>query len=467
MTHQMRTFVLALVLLSTPAFARTASERVLRYEVLTIAMGGHEVGTLEVKDIQTKDGYRFERKTDLALKRGAQVLEIRSQSMSVTDRSGSPRRFQYTRSGASGDAKSDGFVENGVLYVRTTQAGATVKDQVKTAGLTFATYFEFSARSGAPGFSEQRKVFVEELGAVADMHAVVVKDGSGTKVTTNIKGIETVDLVDAQGRLKLSRTPALGSLAYPRGAPPPAEVKGGKVDVLAASTWPAPAVPRDAREVTYRVTTPDAANFAIPEDERQKILARTETHVDIVVKEGFSTKGKLKDRAAHLKETPYEPINDPRIKRAAAEHVRGKKTTRDKVDALVDFVYRHVEEKGLDRGYAPAPLTLESGRGDCTEHSVLLSALLRASGIPTRLVDGVVLTGGRAGYHEWVEVHVDDEGFLPADPTFGEWVASPLRLKLAEGSSSPDGLLELGVAAGRLLRPGTKVEVLGFKPRGG
>jgi transglutaminase-like putative cysteine protease len=453
---------LALILLfALPAGAR--SEKVVRYEVLTIAMGGHEVGTLEIRDIDTGAGLRHERKTDLALKRGAATLEIQSTSVSVTDPEGRPLRYQYTRTGASGDAKSEGFVENGVLFVRTTQAGATVKDQVPVKDLMFATTFEHRARQAKVGFSESRRVFVEELGAVTEMKARVEKDGAGRKVVTSMKSLETIDLVDAAGRLKISRTEALGSIAYPRGATPPPEVKAGKVDVLAASTWPAPAVPRTAKVVRYRVHTPDAERFTIPEDLRQRILGRTAGTVDIEVKMGPVTKGPLKDRAAHLEETPYEPVKDSRIKYAAELQTKGKKTPRDKIGALVRYVYNHVEEKALDRGYAPAPLTLESRRGDCTEHSVLLSALLRSQGIPTRLVDGVVITGGRAGYHEWVEVFVDGEGFLAADPTFGEFPASPLRLKLAEGSSSPEGLLELGVAAGRLLRPGVRVEVLDFE----
>src|SRR5262249_756083 len=102
----------------------------------------------------------------------------------------------------------------------------------------------------------------------------------------------------------------------------------------------------------------------------------------------------------------------------------------------------------------------QSQSGDCTEHSVLLSALLRARGFPTRLADGVIVDGTHAGYHEWVEVYVDGEGFIPTDPTFGQFPAGPERLKLAEGSTSPDEHLTLSVAAARLLKPGVKIEVL-------
>jgi transglutaminase-like putative cysteine protease len=145
--------------------------------------------------------------------------------------------------------------------------------------------------------------------------------------------------------------------------------------------------------------------------------------------------------------------------KAARDAVVGAKDDREKVRMLAAFVFHHVEKKGLDRGYAPAIATLESKAGDCTEHSVLLSALLKSLGLPTRIIDGVVVDGGAAGYHEWVEVNLG-EGFVPVDPTFNAWPAGPERLKLAEGSTLPDEQLGLSLAAARLLKSGVKLEVL-------
>jgi transglutaminase-like putative cysteine protease len=122
-------------------------------------------------------------------------------------------------------------------------------------------------------------------------------------------------------------------------------------------------------------------------------------------------------------------------------------------------VFQHVQKKGLDRGYAPAIATLESKSGDCTEHSVLLSALLRSVGIPTRIVDGVVVDHTNAGYHEWVEVDLG-KGFVAVDPTFDAWPAGPQRVKLAQGSTLPDEHLPLSLAAARLLKNGVKFEVV-------
>ena len=441
----------------------TKSQKVVRYEVLNVAMGGHEVGTIEIKDIILPNkNLKHVRKSDLSIKRGELTLKLRSETNTLTSPLGKPLSYTHEQSGASGDAKSEGKVSNNVLHIKTVQAGATVEKSIPMAGILFATTAEYEARGNTEAGKSVRKVFVEELGAVVDMGIEIKPTKIGRDVTTSFKTLETTERLNKEGAILISRTPALGSIAYPRGTPPPKEVKAGAVDVLAKSVWPAPAIDKASKVVRYRVKTPDAARFYVPEDQRQRVIARNDTFVDVEVKQGVSDSTTLSADALkeYLVETAFEPVNDARIKSAAQKAIKGKSKLADKISALVNFVFNHVDDKALDRGYAAAPLTLESKRGDCTEHSVLLSALLRSQGIPTRLVDGVVLTGTHVGYHEWVEVYVEGVGFVPADPTFGEYPATPLRLKLAEGSSSPEGLLELGVAAGRLLRPGVEVSVL-------
>ena len=271
--------------------------------------------------------------------------------------------------------------------------------------------------------------------------------------------------IDAKGRTLVARTPAVALGAYPWGKAPKdveAALKGNKkADLLAVSTWKVKPVSLPVQRVVYRVTTPDADQFNVPEDLRQRVIARTKDHVDVEVKAGLTSAGPLvgetKKRA--LSATPYEAVFDPRIQTAARDAVVGAKDDADKVKMLAAFVFHHVEKKSLDRGYAPAIATLESKAGDCTEHSVLLSALLRSQGLPTRIVDGVIVDGGNAGYHEWVEVNLG-AGFVPVDPTFNAWPAGPERLKLAEGSTLPDEHLGLSLAAARLLKSGVKIEVL-------
>ncbi|MFZ9886660.1 MAG: transglutaminase-like domain-containing protein [Myxococcota bacterium] len=464
-------FVLCCASIASPLQA-AGDEAELRYQQLVLAMGGHEVGTSWARDVKTAAGFRHERGSKLTLRRGQVQLELATTTRAETGPNLEPLRYRFERRDATGTLVTVGERRGDKVVLETTQAGATVTTEIPwQAGLMFASALEHRivrdrAVLSSTGQTLTVPVLVEEMGAVTPMSVRLAKEGDSYVVTTKIAGLETTERLDANGRTLLSKTAALDTLAYPAGTPPPAEVKPGQVDLLARSVWPAPRLSSSVQRVRYRVTTPDAENFTVPEDERQRVTRRTAAFVEVEVQGMVSRRGALSsDEQKHwTAATPYEPITDSRLKATVSEVTEGALTSREKVERLTEFVFRHVEQKALDRGYAPALATLESGRGDCTEHSVLLSALLRTAGLPTRLVDGVIIDGGKAGYHEWVEVYLPGEGVIPVDPTFGAFPAGPERLKLAEGSSSPEGMLTLGVAAGRLLRPGVKIEVLDATP---
>jgi hypothetical protein len=65
---------------------------------------------------------------------------------------------------------------------------------------------------------------------------------------------------------------------------------------------------------------------------------------------------------------------------------------------LRDLVNSHIQDKHLSTAYASASETARTGSGDCTEHAVLLAALLKARGIPSRVCHGLVYVeqGGSA-----------------------------------------------------------------------
>ena len=74
---------------------------------------------------------------------------------------------------------------------------------------------------------------------------------------------------------------------------------------------------------------------------------------------------------------------------------------------LAAWVNEYITGKNFGQGFASALEVLQTRAGDCTEHSVLLTALLRASGIPARPAVGLAYTGGQFVGHMWTETHVD------------------------------------------------------------
>jgi transglutaminase-like putative cysteine protease len=78
---------------------------------------------------------------------------------------------------------------------------------------------------------------------------------------------------------------------------------------------------------------------------------------------------------------------------------------------------------------------LKTMKGDCNEHSILTVAILRALGIPSRVVFGLVYDSGSFFYHAWVEAF-DGKNWIEFDPTWGLFPADILRIRIGTGNVS-------------------------------
>ena len=96
----------------------------------------------------------------------------------------------------------------------------------------------------------------------------------------------------------------------------------------------------------------------------------------------------------------------------------------DKAERLRRFVIDYVQTKDFGVGQATATEVAQTRQGDCTEHAVLLAAMLRASGIPARTVIGMVYVDrfagqrGVFGYHMWNQAWLDGR-WVDLDATLG------------------------------------------------
>ncbi len=118
----------------------------------------------------------------------------------------------------------------------------------------------------------------------------------------------------------------------------------------------------------------------------------------------------------HRKRSSMLNSEDERIVALTAEALLGSDglSEADRAERLRRFVHRHINAKNLDVGFATASEAARTREGDCTEHGVLLAAMLRAAGIPSRCVSGLVYADGFLGrervfgYHMWTQAHVVD-----------------------------------------------------------
>ncbi len=137
-----------------------------------------------------------------------------------------------------------------------------------------------------------------------------------------------------------------------------------------------------------------------------------------------------KDVQPYLKPSEQAQSEDPEIKALAAQLVKGAATEHQAVVNVLHWVVDHLHYQLEPEGY-DALSTKRNGKGNCQNYSHLSSALLRAAGIPTRMVRGRTLdkawevdegNGKRrwtsrwaAGRHAWLEVYYPDQGWLMYD----------------------------------------------------
>lgn len=127
---------------------------------------------------------------------------------------------------------------------------------------------------------------------------------------------------------------------------------------------------------------------------------------------------------AHSRPSFLVDFDEPAVQAVRAEVVKalGPQPT---PGALEAFVERWIEKKSLAKSYDVASQVAKSREGDCTEHAVLLTALVRAFKLPARIVHGLVLVeeGERreAFGHAWVEFYRKKEGWQPLDAALVSW----------------------------------------------
>ncbi len=159
----------------------------------------------------------------------------------------------------------------------------------------------------------------------------------------------------------------------------------------------------------------------------------------------------------YLEPSTFVQSDDPEIVAAAREVAGDGSSSYVAAKRLELWVMRNMKHRGFDRGFASAKEVFKDRAGDCTEHAVLLCAMMRAVGIPSRVATGIEyfeLQPGRYAffYHMWVEGYTGE--WVPFDATLaGRFVdAAHIRLSSSalEGMSPAGGALELMQFMGRL-----------------
>lgn len=153
------------------------------------------------------------------------------------------------------------------------------------------------------------------------------------------------------------------------------------------------------------------------------------------------------EREDALRPTIEVDSGDAAVVAKAKEVTVGATSNKEKVAMLNHWVYANLD-KSLSTNLATASQVLKHKTGDCTEHTILLLALLRSLGIPARELSGLVYLDGEFsafGWHAWTEVEIDGH-WVQVDPSWDEVVGNATHLSLGvEDGSMNMGTIKLEV----------------------
>ena len=138
------------------------------------------------------------------------------------------------------------------------------------------------------------------------------------------------------------------------------------------------------------------------------------------------------EMALFLEPAPFIESDHPEMIEAAETAVGVAARPLEKVRNLMAWVYNSLEKRPVLS--VPSALeTLRQGMGDCNEHAVLLAALARAAGIPSRVETGLVYMDGRFYYHAWNSLYLGE--WITADALMNQLPADVTHIRLVRGDS--------------------------------
>lgn len=250
---------------------------------------------------------------------------------------------------------------------------------------------------------------------------VTLDTGDGTR-------LETVIWTDEQGRVLKTYTPGLQLIAIDTTEPSATEGIVASEDILNATSIPVEGQiddPQQASTTLFEVKprgksdaaspswlpAPQPGQWTRPSDEgRLQILVARKPAPEAIA--GFESAA-LEPERGDRRPGPLVDSGAALVKRLAdTAPDRQQDQMRLALD-LAQSVQSLIRRVDYTQGLVPASEVARDGVGDCTAHAVLLAALLRARGIPSRVAVGLVYVADpsqpRMVYHMWTLAHIDGQ----------------------------------------------------------
>jgi hypothetical protein len=404
---------------------------------MSVLLDGRKIGSMHT--VRSVDGERVRttQAMQIELERSGLKVALSTSETDEETREGRPLRFE-SRTKISGieNVQTGTIGADGKLEVATEVGGAK---QVRTLawpqgallaeGLRLVEEkhgFTPGTRYKTLAFQAENLEAVEVDSRVGARETIELPDGRRELVrieqTIALGGApaKTVSWVEADSSVRKLLVPMMGyeltMLACSKAC---ATAPNQASDILVGTMLASPrALTANERAKGMRIlvsaidSSGDALKFATTDE--QQATAAADGKVELrIAPASAATQRESKPTATDTQPNDWLQSAAPEIIKLAREGAGDAKAPAAQMQNLEDFVRKFIRTKDLSVGYASALEVAKNPEGDCTEHAVLLAALGRAQGIPTRVVDGLVYIDHYAGKtnvfvpHAWAQAYVD------------------------------------------------------------
>ncbi|QDT08743.1 Transglutaminase-like superfamily protein [Planctomycetes bacterium K23_9] len=173
---------------------------------------------------------------------------------------------------------------------------------------------------------------------------------------------------------------------------------------------------------TVSVPTTPGQFIRMMEDGSVRILVNQSADA---VRQGFSAT-KLQPSDGDLKPNAFIDSNHGDVRRIATAAIRGDLSQEEIALTLARTAKDLLNPRPTSEGFVRASTVVQKTTGGSTEHALVLAALLRAKGIPSRLAMGIKYVPDQEAmaYHVWTLAHVDGEKWISLDAMTGQQAAA-------------------------------------------
>ncbi len=403
---------------------------------------------------------------ELRLKRDKDVSIVKMQYGTIETLDGEVLRLDTkTLTGEFNELRTHGDVIKGAMILKLDGNGEHQELRIPWGPEVRGPYAPEQSMARKPMNEHEKRdmrMYIPDLNKIADVtltagvvEPVILGDGSTRPLlrveqTTQLDGKPRTEFdntmwADSSGQVLKAEQQTIGKLVTFRTTKEGALAPSGPIqfDLITGTVIKTTRLipnSEQTRHVKYRLTfTGGDIGQTIPSDARQTVQQEQNKDSAILVVNSSGPQdgqpGLAAVDAQYLKPNVLITSDDGRVRSLAQRATRGVVDPWAKVQRINHWVIQNIQEKNFGVGFAAASEVARNLRGDCSEHAVLMAAMCRASGIPARVVVGLVYVEKQRGfgYHMWDEVYINQR-WVAVDPSWDQTTVDAAHIKLSESS---------------------------------